>query len=122
MMQEFRFSVPSYQARNCTEQVQLREALEFREPFVPVLIRRDNGVRVVLGSHEYEEMRQPDVYIERQPKGWLIALHPSAGGDPSGYVYFLDDGRSFLVKENVVGSTVPIEVLDCHERIPEIDG
>lgn len=121
-MHAFRVSVPTYQARTSTEQAQQREVLEFGAPYVPVLIRRENGLRVVLGSHEYEDMGRPDVYIERQPKGWLIALHPSGGGDPSGYVYFLDDGRSFLVKENVVGSTLPIEVLDCHERIPETDG
>ena len=37
------------------------------------------------------------VQVERRPNGWAIFLHPIGGGDPSGYVYFLDDGRSFVL-------------------------
>jgi hypothetical protein len=43
------------------------------------------------------------------------------GTDPSGYVYFLDDGRSFLVPENGLGPTDAIQVIDSHKDVPELD-
>ncbi len=49
-------------------------------------------------------------------------MHPLGGSDPSGYVYLLDDGRSFLVKESGFGPTERIEVLEPRQRVPEIDG
>ena len=71
----------------------------------------------MLGTDDFEDREKPDIQIERRPKGWAIFLHPSAG-DPSGIVYFLDDGRSYLLPEIGSGS---IEVLDDHEEPSEID-
>ena len=113
---ELRLLVPTYFGhRNCVLGVEENE--EFDNPHVPVLVRPAEGVRIVLGTRDYEDYHAPDIQIERRPKGWAIFLHPS-GGDPSGYVYFLDDGRSFLVRE--LGSDA-IEVIDDFEVVPELD-
>lgn len=94
-----------------------QENKEFDNPQVPLLIQIAEGIRVILGTHNENDWNAPDVKIERRPKGWAIFLHPSAG-DPCGYVYFLDDGRSFFVKES--GPTA-IELIDDIEVIPELD-
>jgi hypothetical protein len=113
---QFRLWVPTYVGhRNCI--LGVKEDKEFENPQVPVLIQSVEGIRVVLGSHNYQEWHAPDVQIERRPKGWAIFLNPSAG-DPSGYVYFLDDGRSFLVSEAGGGA---IELICGEEDIPELD-
>ena len=98
-MQELKLLVPTYNCQLFPEQVEKGEKPEFGAPDVPVLIREAAGVRVVLGTHDYDDYTKPDIQIERQPNGWVIFLHPFPGGDACGYVYFLDDGRSFLVKE-----------------------
>ena len=41
----------------------------------------------------------PDIQIKRRRNGWMLFLHPVGGSDPSGYVFFLDDGRSLVVKQ-----------------------
>jgi hypothetical protein len=94
---------------------------DFGEPDVPVLIHEAEGLRIVLGSHDYDDREKPDIQIERRPNGWAIFLHPLGGCDASGYVYFLDDGRSFLVKEKGLGPTEGIKVLEDHETVPEVD-
>jgi hypothetical protein len=94
---------------------------DFSEPNVPVLVCEADGVRVVLGTHRYNDYSKPDIQIERRPNGWAIFLHPLGGSDPSGYVYFLDDGCSFLVKEHGLGPTDVIEVLEADEGVPELD-
>jgi hypothetical protein len=86
-----------------------------------VLIREADGVRIVLGTHDYEDYEKPDIYIERRPNGWAIFLHPLGGSDPSGFVYFLDDGRSFLAKEFGLGPTPAIEVLEADHKLRELD-
>jgi hypothetical protein len=109
--------VPTYFGhRNCVLGIDENE--EFDNPHCPVMVRSDaDGIRVMLGSHNTEDWGVPDVQIERRPKGWAIFLNPSAG-DPSGYVYFLDDGRSFLVKE--IGQDA-IELIGSEDDIPELD-
>jgi hypothetical protein len=118
-MDELKLLVPTYYgAANCeTERFPGKE--EFDEPNVPMLIREAEGVRVVLGSHDFEDLSKPDVQIERRPNGWAIFLHPVPGGDPSGLVYFLDDGRSFLVPDGLVSEG--IVVLDRADEVPMID-
>ena len=70
-------------------------------------------------TSQWTEM--PPTFRSSRPNGWAIFLQPVAGGDPCGYVYFIDDGRSYLVPESDFGSTPPIRVLHCNETVPEID-
>jgi len=114
-------TVPTYNATLYAADVSANLKPEFGDPFTPVLIREADGVRIVLGTHDYEDMQKPDIQIERQPNGWIIFLHPLGGSDPSGYVYFLDDGRSFVRKELDVGPTEPIEVLSRRDNVPGFD-
>ena len=116
-----KFLVPTYFGNLFAEKVRDGSSPEFSEPDVPVWIREENGLRIVLGPDEKGD-GPPEVQIERQPNGWAVFLHPAGGGDPSGYAYLLDDGRSFLIKESPIGPTVAIKVLDCDERIEGIHG
>lgn len=119
-MKDLRLSVPTYYGHAATRTT--RELPEFGEPLVPVLVRRAEGVRIVLGSHDYEDMNSPDIQVERRPKGWAIFLHPFPGGDPSGYVYFVDDGRSFVIPEREMCGIRAIRCLDAGDEIPaEVD-
>jgi hypothetical protein len=111
-----RLWAPTYVGhRNCVLGVEVNK--EFDNPSVPILIQCVEGIRIVLGSHNGEDWHVPEIHIERRPKGWAIFLNPSAG-DPCGYVYLLDDGRSFLVKES---GPAAIELIDGPEDIPELD-
>lgn len=79
-------------------------------------------MRVVLGTHDFEDMDKPDIQIERRPNGWAIFLHPIGGGDPSGLVYFLDDGRSYLVPDGLgLPGSEGIRIVEFNEEIPLID-
>ena len=94
---------------------------DFDSPHVPVLVLTCDGVRVVLGSHASETRTTPEVQIERRPNGWAIFLMPCGEGDESGYVFFLDDGRSFLVPNGGEGVIGRIEIVDDLDDIPELD-
>lgn len=117
-MQSLKLKVPTYNANLFPDQVNRRELLEFGEPFTSVLIQESDGVRIVLGSFEFEDLSKPDVQIERQPNGWAIFLHPVGESDPCGVVYFRDDGQSFLLKECSYGPTPPIEILEPGGNVP----
>ncbi len=114
---ELLLRVPTYYGSIPEQQPLLASKEEFDSPFVPVIVRSADGVRLVLGSHDHEDLRFPDIQLERRPGGWAIFLHPVGGGDPSGYVYFLDDGRSFLVPESGLGSTAPIVLCESEDTI-----
>lgn len=117
---QFRLTIPTYNANyfdKVTHEILMEE---FSEPNVPVLVHEAAGVRVVLGTHDYDEMEKPDIQIERRAHGWAIFLHPEGGGDPSGYVYFLDDGRSYLVREHH-GSTPAIQLISSVDELEELD-
>jgi len=86
---------------------------DFGPPYVAVVVHEAEGVRVVLGTHDRHSGEYPDIQIERRANGWAIFLHPVGGCDPSGYVYFLDDGRSFIEMERQLG---PTPVLQVHRR------
>jgi hypothetical protein len=118
-MQELKLLVPTYNGRAFASQVEKGTLSEFGVPRVPILVREADGLRIVLGSHDYDDKDAPDIQIERRPKGWVIFLHPWGPGDASGFVYYLDDGRSFLVKE--IGSGA-IEVATTSDEIREVDG
>src|SRR5271156_3973696 len=108
-MKKLKLMVPTYNANYFREDVASGEKKEFGDPHFPVLVCEADGVRVVLGTHDYEDYSKPDIQIERQPHGWVIFLHPLGGSDACGYVHFLDDGRSFLVKEHPYGPTPVLE-------------
>src|SRR5262249_21385044 len=120
-MKQLELIVPTYYGERNSKQAGMEDEPDFGDPLVPVLVREADGVRIVLGSHDYDS-ETPDIQIERRPNGWAIFLHPLGGSDPSGFVYFLDDGRSFLVPEYPVGPTESIVVRRCDEGIPpEVD-
>jgi len=105
---------------NVPEEVTSEKKLEeFDSPEVPVVARRADGVRVVLGTHDFWDYGFPDIQIERRPGGWVIFLHPVPGDDPSGYVYFLDDGRSYFQAERTC--TKSLQLLEWEETPPELD-
>lgn len=108
---EVRFCVPTYNAWLFEKQVGMGEKPEFGEPMARLVIRPAAGLRVVLGTYDFNDQDKPDIQIERQPNGWVIFLHPLGGGDPSGLICFHDDGRSFLVKEYSYG-TPAIEIFE----------
>jgi hypothetical protein len=103
-----RYRVPTYYGEAYGEAVADGMLPEFGKPFAPMLVRQADGLRIVLGSYDYDERTAPDIKIERRPNGWMILLHPAGDGDPSGYVCFLTDGRSYVVPEG--GATPPVEV------------
>lgn len=85
-------------------------------PETAILVKvLSDGLRIVLGTDDVHDYEAPDVLIERRTNGWAIFLHPIGGSDPSGYIYMLDDGRSFVEPQDgcptpaiaVVGDTPP---------------
>jgi hypothetical protein len=119
--EELKLAVPTY-VRNLQERkAHTDENPDFGSPHVPVLIHEADGVRIVLGTHDYDDYDTPDIQIERRPNGWAIFLHPLGGVDPSGYVYFLDDGRSFVVPGREHGAAQTIQVIAAQDDVPELD-
>jgi hypothetical protein len=113
--------VPTYYTRVVDPKLGVRAYQEFDEPRIPIVVGFADDLRIVLGSHNPVDANMPNLKIERWPGGWIILLYPLGGEDPSGHVYFLDSGRSFIVPESPLGSTPPI-ILRHHEtEIPEID-
>jgi hypothetical protein len=107
-------------SKNWKGETMVGENSDFSNPQVPVVVRGADGVRLVLGTHDYDNLEKPAIQIERRPNGWTIFLHPLGGSDASGYVCFLDDGRSFLIPE-LEGATEKIQVIDYFEDVPELD-
>jgi hypothetical protein len=118
-MQELVVYAPTYYRES--EEPQSGGKAEFDEPYVPVVVRPADGIRIVLGTRDYFDHRAPDVQIERRSNGWAIFLNPIGGGDPSGCIYFLDDGRSFVAPERDVGTTPPIRLIRYGRAVPGID-
>ena len=73
---------------------------EFDEPLVPLLVKEENGARIVLGTHDLLDYSASNLLVERRPGGWAIALH--RGGAAIGYVFFLDGGGSFFLHERPI--------------------
>jgi hypothetical protein len=114
-------SVPTYYGTAYADQDVLSDLPDYDHPNVPVVIHQGEAVRIVLGSRDVMDLEKPDVLIERRPKGWAIFLHPEAGGDPSGVVYFLDDGRSFVLREDKSDNPGCVQVLLGLHAPPDID-
>lgn len=112
------FVVPTY--LGATPAKQADDSLEeFGPPEVKVMTYRECGMRVILGIPNREFDHCPDIKVERRPNGWAIFLHPMPMGDPSGYVYFLDDGRSILIPD--LWESASIQIRSPDEGIPEVD-
>jgi hypothetical protein len=90
--------VPTFNGHLYAEEVERGEKPEWTEPDTPILVQPAAGLRLLLGTHDSEDREQPDVVVERQTDRWAIFLHMN-GGDPVGYIYLLDDGRGFLVRD-----------------------
>jgi hypothetical protein len=120
-MQELKIYVPTYNAGEFRAAPKSQKSTDFGDPRVPVVIREADGVRIVLGSHDFRNSDTPDVQIERRPGGWAIFLHPVGGSDASGYVYFLDDGRSFIVPEHGLGPTPAIVIRSWDDAVADVD-
>jgi hypothetical protein len=118
-MDSFKMMVPTYNGKWLEQPCS--GLSDFGDPKVPVLVCPADGVRVVLGGTRYDDMTKPDIQIERRHNGWMIFLHPLAGSDASGFVIFLDNGRSFVTREHGYGPTPPIELVDYEEAIAELD-
>lgn len=120
-MEESRFLVPTYYgAQNELLADRRFERLEYSDPLVPILVREEAGLRLILGRQNVREDSASDILVERRPYGWAIFLHPF-GGDASGAVYILDDGRTFVVPEVGIGPTPPIQTLHCDAELSELD-
>jgi hypothetical protein len=116
---ELRLLAPTYYGATSTENLPSPNTEEFDAPFVPVLAQSADGIRVVLGSHDWLA-EAPDIAVERRSGGWLIFLHPAGGGDESGFIIFLDDGRSYLIPEGT-SFTERIELRRSFDEVPELD-
>lgn len=121
-LKKFELKVPTYYGSVAEERATEFGLPEFDEPAVPVLIHEAEGVRIVLGTHDYDDLSKPDIQIERRPKGWAVFLHPEPGGDASGFVYFLDDGRSFVLPEFGENAIQWLDRGDIPPGIDEVDG
>ncbi len=119
-MEELKLMVPTYVGDCEQHNAEETDNPDFGQPFLPVLIHESDGIRVIMGSHDRVNSKVPDVLIERRPKGWVIFLHPIGGSDPSGMIFFCDDGRSYVVKETY-GATPAIEERDYEHASSVVD-
>jgi hypothetical protein len=110
--------VPTYNGTTYPADVESGAKPEYTAPENPITIAYDNGLRLVLGAVEAGDMTKPDIQVERQPGRWVIFIHPEGGGDPVGYLYIMDDGRSFFQKEREFG-TPALVVLGPDDKVPE---
>lgn len=116
---ELRIDVPTYYGSARNDGVDARP--EFGGPYVPLVVRPAEGLRIVLGSTDYFDQDAPDIQIERRPGGWMVFLHPLGSGGASGHIIFLDDHRSFLIPARDLSSTPPTVTLGPDASIPELD-
>jgi hypothetical protein len=109
-----KLNVPTYNGK----WLQKYPLQDFDEPHVPLLVHPADGLRVVLGTHDFYDMSKSDIQIERRHNGWMIFLHRD-GGDPVGFVVFLDDGRNFVTIDHYAEEA--IQVVDFDEAVAELD-
>lgn len=77
---------------------------DYGAPYVPLLITCEDTIRVILGTHDQRDLRLPDLLIERQALGWLVAIHVNGSGDPTMCLYFLDDGKCYFTIEGAAAA------------------
>lgn len=81
--------------------------LDSREPRVPVLVTSSgDSLRICLGVRDVEDLDGPDLFIERDSRGWRVFCHPNGGDDPVAVLDFRDDGRIFF--ERTAGSDIRV--------------
>lgn len=114
---ELRLTVPTHNGKWLEQDPALQE---FDEPHVPLLVTPEDGVRIVLGTHDWDDFDAPDIKVERRHNGWMIFLRPTGGGDACGFVVFLDDGRSFVAPEQVA-EEYQIKMVDYEKAVAELD-
>lgn len=119
---ELRLLVPTYYRHANSDEREAKEvgSSDFGLPIVPVLVHPADGLRIVLGSHDINDLSKPDIQIERRRNGWAVFLQPIPRGDTAGYVYFLDDERSFLVRDEI-NANQNVRVVKYGRSVPELD-
>lgn len=110
--------IPTFYGHVQAQRTSNSEEPEFGPPLVEVSIYRQEGVRIVLHTPDMDDDDQPDIHIERRPRGWAVFLHAQGQMPASGYAYFLDDGRSFVVPNG----PEPLVVCEWNGEVPEVDG
>lgn len=70
---------------------------EFDGPNAQVTVRASDAVYVDLGPR-VDGCDPPNVIIERRANGWMVTINAEGGGDSSGHIYMIDDGRAFAMK------------------------
>jgi hypothetical protein len=108
--QELKLMVPTY-----NEKIHPELAM-FGGSDTPVIVREMDGLRIVLGTHDFEDYAKPDIHIEHQPNGWVIMMHRDS--DAKAYVYLHDDGRIFFQPEYYAHD---VEVLKSRQAVPGFD-
>lgn len=104
---EFKLKVSTCYRYTHPDEVEQGAMKGIGKPQVPVLVRSGDGVRVLFGTHDPKDEDAPVLLVERQANGWLIVLQPEGTfGDPSGYVYFLDGGKSYLMRDDLTSIIV----------------
>lgn len=95
------FSVPTFHKTKTSD--------GFAEPEVPVTVKLEQGIRLVLGKDD-DDSFVPHILIERRSRGWLVFLHPDGTEESCGYLFINDNGRSFVIPGNRFGCA---EAMEC---------
>lgn len=114
---DLKMIVPTYNGKWLLENPVLQEC---DEPHVPVLVTPADGLRIVLGTHDCNDFDKPGIYIERRHNGWMMFLQPHYAGDTSGFVVFLDDGRSYIAPDCDAQEYQTMTV-DYEQAVAELD-
>lgn len=87
------------------------------EPMTLIRAMEAEGIRLLLGEPSAER-DCPDLYVERQPNGWALFIHPDSG-DPVGVFYIHDDGRTFYQSDYYYRGAPPrTEILRPGDKVP----
>jgi hypothetical protein len=120
-MQQLKLFAPTYYASLFPDDVAAERKPEFGDPHVPILAASAEGARLILGSHDFYCSEKPDIQVERHPNGWMIFLMPCAGCDACGYIYFHDDGRTFLRRERGADPANALQIIPPGDPVPGFD-
>ncbi len=116
-----RLTLRTYNGRRFPNAVTADRMPEYEDTNTPIVLTVDSGLRVLLGTHDTQDLGKPDVHIERQPNGWSILMTPN-GADPIACVYIHDDGRMFATSDDMtqpLGRSVTL--LEPAEPVPDFD-